>query len=396
MHTHYTIGQFAKKANVTTRTIRYYDQIGLLNPSYIGHNNYRFYTEEDLVKLQRILILKELGFSLEEITPMILASDSKALQSNIDLQIDLVNQKINHLISLRDTLINTSRCVNEDKEINWDQIVKLIELTNVNQKIVEQYKSSNNLNVRIDLHDRFSKNTEGWFSWIFKQIDFSKITRLLEIGCGNGKLWENNTINLRNRDIYLSDISSGMVEELRKKLNNSKDFSCLVIDCQQIPFKDNYFDAIIANHMLFYLNDLNKGLSEINRVLSNKGLFYCSTYGKNHMHEITTLVKEFDSRVELSDEVLYEKFGLDNGKAILNQYFKKVELKKYEDCLLVNEAEPLVQYILSCHGNQNEYLSERYKEFLDFVEEKIRMNGVIKITKDAGIFICSEKINKNT
>ena len=40
----------------------------------------------------------------------------------------------------------------------------------------------------------------------------------LEIGCGNGKLWENNTYNLRNREIFLSDISEGMLEDTRKNL----------------------------------------------------------------------------------------------------------------------------------------------------------------------------------
>ena len=54
-------------AGVTLRTIRYYDKIGLLKPSHILDNGYRQYCNKDLITLQKILALKELGFSLEEI-----------------------------------------------------------------------------------------------------------------------------------------------------------------------------------------------------------------------------------------------------------------------------------------------------------------------------------------
>lgn len=385
----YTTGQFAKKANVTARTIRYYDKIGLLSPNYIGDNGYRYYSEDDLIILQRILMLKELGFSLEEISPLLMNTSKKEFQKNIEMQIDLVNQKIKHLQLLKDTLINTSKYMNEN-EMNWDKIVDLIQLINVDQKIVEQYKSSFNLKIRIDLHQKYSVNPIGWFNWLFEQIDFSKVTRLLEVGCGNGELWENRQLNLRNRDIYLSDISSGMIDDLKKKLNNSKDFSYLVIDCHQIPFKDGYFDAVVANHVLFYLKDIDLGLKEITRVLNEQGILYCSTYGVSHMKEITELVKEFDPRIELSNQSLFEIFGLENGEQLLRRYFTQIEKRVYEDSLVVDDAIDLVNYILSCHGNQNEYLNDRYQEFEKFIQDKIKLNGSIKITKEAGIFICKK------
>ena len=167
----YTTGQFAKKANVTARTIRYYDKIGLLSPNYIGDNGYRYYSEDDLIILQRILMLKELGFSLEEISPLLMNTSKKEFQKNIEMQINLVNQKIKHLQLLKDTLVNTSKYMNEN-EMNWDKIVDLIQLINVDQKIVEQYKSSFNLNIRIDLHQKYSINPIGWFNWLFEQNQF--------------------------------------------------------------------------------------------------------------------------------------------------------------------------------------------------------------------------------
>ena len=63
-------GEIAKKANVSVRTIQYYDSIGLLHPSIVDEKGYLFFSEEDLIKLQKILCLKSLGFSLDEIIVM--------------------------------------------------------------------------------------------------------------------------------------------------------------------------------------------------------------------------------------------------------------------------------------------------------------------------------------
>ncbi|MBE6119041.1 MAG: methyltransferase domain-containing protein [Erysipelotrichaceae bacterium] len=381
----YSTGKFAKLANVTERTIRYYDKIGLLKPSFVMENGYRRYTQSDLLKLQKILSLKHMGFSLEEIYPMV--SKEQNIKESFSMQIDLLDSQIKHLQVIRDSMESFVQNVDE-KNIDWNQIISLLQMFDIESSIVEQYKNSNNLNVRISLHDQFSTNKTGWFNWLFNQIDFSKVNRLLEIGCGNGKLWENRNIDLRNREIFLSDISEGMINEVRKKLG--KDYNCIVADCQYIPFKDGYFDAVIANHVLFYIQNLEKGLSEICRVLKDNGIFYCSTYGKEHMKEITELVQSFDSKVELSQNRLFDIFGIENGEKILKEYFKSVQFIPYEDSLIVNQAQPLVDYIMSCHGNQNEILGPKLRRFKSYVDDKIYKDKEITITKQAGLFICEK------
>ena len=66
----YSSGEFAKKANVTVRTIRYYDKQNILKPSYVTDTGVRFYTDSDFTRLQQILLLKYLGFSLDDIKNM--------------------------------------------------------------------------------------------------------------------------------------------------------------------------------------------------------------------------------------------------------------------------------------------------------------------------------------
>ncbi len=61
----FTVKQLSKLAGVTPRTLHHYDQIGLLKPSRVGENGYRYYGEESLLRLQQILFYRELGLPLD-------------------------------------------------------------------------------------------------------------------------------------------------------------------------------------------------------------------------------------------------------------------------------------------------------------------------------------------
>lgn len=61
------IHEVAKLTGITTRTLHYYDEIGLLKPSIVTEAKYRQYTDDDLSRLQEILFFREVGFALKEI-----------------------------------------------------------------------------------------------------------------------------------------------------------------------------------------------------------------------------------------------------------------------------------------------------------------------------------------
>ena len=103
------------------------------------------------------------------------------------------------------------------------------------------------------------------------------------------------------------------------------------------------------------------------------------------MKEVNRLVYDFDQRIVLAAENLYDRFGKENGAEILSKVFEDVSWQQYEDRLEVTEPEPLISYILSCHGNQNQYLLDRYKDFRNFLTKKTKKPYII--TKEAGIFI---------
>ncbi|GAB3483421.1 MerR family transcriptional regulator [Amycolatopsis cihanbeyliensis] len=92
----YPVGAVAELAGVTVRTLHHYDEIGLLSPSSRSNAGYRRYGDGDLDRLQRILLYRELGFSLEAIAAVIDDPDHDAV-GHLRRQRDLLLERIEHL-----------------------------------------------------------------------------------------------------------------------------------------------------------------------------------------------------------------------------------------------------------------------------------------------------------
>ncbi len=91
---HYSVKQLSQLAGVSVRTLHYYDEIKLLNPSMVKKNGYRFYGHKELVRLQHILFFRELDFSLTEIKNIVDRPQDQIIQALQDqLQVFKLKQK---------------------------------------------------------------------------------------------------------------------------------------------------------------------------------------------------------------------------------------------------------------------------------------------------------------
>ena len=249
MSTYYTTGEFAKKAKVTIRTIRYYDKIGILKPSQVNEAGYRLYTDEDFGKLLKILCLKSLGFSLQEIGVMDIEEEKTDLKSALHTQHLLLKRKLEQYEIMEEALRHTIELLNEDGEQDWNEILKLIHLCSMERSIVDQYKDETNLNIRIVLHEKFSTNKQGWFPWIYEQLQIKEKKQVLELGCGNGKLWSYLELDKSyDSRICLTDRSAGMIQDasehidrLIQAMKHPPAFEYKVMDCQSISYENEQF-----------------------------------------------------------------------------------------------------------------------------------------------------------
>jgi len=105
----WSIQDIARAAGTTSRTLRHYGQVGLLPPSRVGRNGYRYYDEGSLVRLQRILLLRELGIGLPAIAEVLAGEQEPAAALRVHLQLlEKEQQRIARQIkSVRSTLRKT-------------------------------------------------------------------------------------------------------------------------------------------------------------------------------------------------------------------------------------------------------------------------------------------------
>ncbi len=123
-----TISQVAELTGISTRTLQYYDEIGLLKPSELTQSGYRLYNDEALQKLQQILFFKELGFKLKEIKEILQKPDFdriRAFKRQKELLL-LKRNRTDRLIQLLCRLEKGEQCMSF-KEFDLSDYIKALE-----------------------------------------------------------------------------------------------------------------------------------------------------------------------------------------------------------------------------------------------------------------------------
>jgi len=138
MENSWKVGELASLTGLTVRTLHHYDEINLLKPSAYSSSGHRLYGEEDIMRLQQILSLRELGFSLEEIKNCLQNPDFspvKVIQSHVDK----LNQQIELQQKLKRLLTGISSHLQVEKKVSVDDLIKTIEVTRMSEELFNQY-----------------------------------------------------------------------------------------------------------------------------------------------------------------------------------------------------------------------------------------------------------------
>lgn len=265
-------------------------------------------------------------------------------------------------------------------------------LTNPEYLNSSQYRTAANLRARMELHGRFSTNPADWFRWVYDHFNLPPQARILEAGCGNGNFW------LRNRErispgweIFLTDQSEGMIADARRTLRDlNNQFTFEQIDVQNLPYPDGYFDAVMANHMLYHVADRQKAFGEIQRVLKPHGKLFAATNGENHMVELDSLIFDFSPELARKIDLRFNarNFNLENGAEQMQSWFSCLEIYPYIDSLHVTEATPLASYICSMVDPESALqMGIRFEILEEFIRDRLKQRSPIVIQKSSGLFV---------
>lgn len=126
----YRIGHLSKETNITIRTLRYYDELGLLKPSVVTKAGYRYYSKADVMKLQRITALKQLGFPLMRIKEVLAeeedGSQEERWKDGIRLQLRAIEEEKRRLHMMEQVLYAALHALEMTGDVCAEEILLFI------------------------------------------------------------------------------------------------------------------------------------------------------------------------------------------------------------------------------------------------------------------------------
>lgn len=133
----WSVQQIAKLAGTTSRTLRHYDGVGLLKPSRTGDNGYRYYDQPALLRLQRILLLRELGLGLPAIAE-VLAQERQA-ETALASHLEWLKQEQDRLARQIASVQHTIEAVQAGREIMAEKMFDGFDHTRYQEEVKERW-----------------------------------------------------------------------------------------------------------------------------------------------------------------------------------------------------------------------------------------------------------------
>ena len=146
------VGQLARRTGLSVRTLHYYDEIGLLIPPRRAESGYRLYGEPEIVRLQQIASLRQLGFGLDEIRE-ILTRPGTSVEGVIELHLERINVQIEEMQRLRDRLAVIARGLRTNGSVTAEALLETMEA----MKRMEKYYTPEQLETLRRRHEELGE-----------------------------------------------------------------------------------------------------------------------------------------------------------------------------------------------------------------------------------------------
>lgn len=222
-----TVGEIAKKMNVSVRTIQYYDQIGLLSPSAYTEGKRRLYSMKDYVILHQIVNLKELGFSLNEIKERLMpANNVEQIDKYLKSQEEIINEEIKKLKANYEVISKFRKEMNKMKKLDWELFVEILSMLRNKDEyywIVKYFDK----NIYNRMKEKYSKEKGDKF--ISNMIDLTEKALVLKVeefsvdsdeGYSLAKQWWDEIMRFSNGDMDVIKEMTKLEKEDMESINN--------------------------------------------------------------------------------------------------------------------------------------------------------------------------------
>ena len=391
----YTAGEFAKKAGVSTRTLRHYDEIGLFKPSARSASGYRLYREQDLVTLQRIMALRYLRYDLQQISSIIHEEDNQDMMASLQKQKEEFLREQEHL----QWILRTIERLEKQEDFTWEDMTELIGLMNADEKVQHglinrgfRKKSTGGLNTQ------FVHHSERWREFLRQHMLHDGGETVLELDAHNSFWWRNREY-LAPGHLVTSCLDKKLLDKIQKQIEaegwpEGFSFDYLYTPPLSLQLPEHAYDMIISRHLFVRSSEFGEVFRTISKALKPGGRFVAVTVGIENDRPLLKVLQQFEPRIRFYNMESLSFFGKDNGKERLEKYFAKVDWYSYSDIYEIKDAQQYIDFIWNHKpfSNIEEMLSDRYEELKSYLQQKIDSEGAIPFQTDAGIFVAREPI----
>lgn len=391
MNKYYTIGQLAKLAGISTKTLRVYERKGLLLPERNGENDYRIYGEEAVKTLGKIQLMKYLDFSLEQIADFLQLYENASRENVLLEQKRLLEKKREQLNTV---IAHVDRAVQEcrGEEQDSDGFLKALGIIVRNQRADE-------LVWRLKRH---ADEPRGWSRFIWDKAGMRNGMQVLDAGAGWGNLWRYNRERLPEQlrvtcvdkhNTHMDTFCNYMKEqELEGKLAECE-FSFVWDDLGTMSLNGLY-ERIFFNHVVSHISDRKALYRKFASALSRDGIFICTWGGLLFYEKIQPLLREFFEEEEYTElSKLYRKHRdyVEEWEKELHEVFPMVEKHAYAITLHFSTAEEFMKYTQQVCRPVRETLEIRRREFLEFLEKYKNERGEFTFERDTYLYCCRKE-----
>lgn len=384
----YTIGDLAKEAGISSKAIRIYEKKGLINPIAYSEGNYRLYDNKAKIILQKIMTLKFVGFTLDEIGELLEKDKDNDILKSLSYQKQLLKLKrdqIDRVIYCVDRAAN--RCA--EGEMDWDSFTDIMHAVIIDRNADEGHWAAL----------KYGINKEDWYEQIYKNISINPNETILDIGCGYGKLWRNNwsripqSVKVTLMDLHGSwaDDFAKFVEENSHSLQEGASFEFVWENVENDNSYTEKYNQIIANYLFRFIKEPEKLMHRIKAALSDGGVFYCIN-GSNTVgiETIATLLKKFYKPLDnIEEKISQRKVENEAFESKLKSIFDSVEWIILENDMEFENAIEFYEYLMKKDFALEYNLDKQKEEFEDYFSKVIEKEGKITIPSETYLYCCS-------
>jgi SAM-dependent methyltransferase len=187
----------------------------------------------------------------------------------------------------------------------------------------DQYATEDRLRARKSVYENADGDDPRAFA--FEAIAEARPRRVLEVGGGEGELGE-RVLKELGAEVIGIDQSERMVE-----LQRARGIDARVGDVQELPFADGEFDVAVAAWMLYHVRDIDRGLSELARVVRPGGRLVAVTNAVDHLQELWDLAQRASSMRRFT-------FRSENGEELLRRHFTRIERRDARGWVTMDDA----------------------------------------------------------